>query len=393
MITAQLLDVGTCVLKNPATYPPVPGMDRAYFNESDFEEDNVAPRQEAINNLILATDDFELRPWPEKLSNRAWVDNTPRYETDGLSGLQLNLHRFDRLTGETPFVPAGEWYFDLDDRQQTDREKARVVRELTWREVQDRAENPAEWLRLDVINRAAGGTDLEDPLFANWQGLRGNEFRLELPDNVLFAPFDLTHEDRYRVLDEAGDRVDPDLSPHLLNLYNGGHYRIYLRPRKWRYVATCVAHYWYISGFEYFRAQEIFTRAHTHRPPYYPIRHNLIQTTKTADLPDYFGNYHSYDTGINWQWEHSRSAAALSREIIDGQYWTKLVVKIFGGNSAPWVTVSTRPPDFGDIVLGIGRIDSSGRESIYWIQQVVDLVTVYPWEVLGSYLVPWYVTI
>lgn len=392
MITAQLLDVGTIPLLNPATYDPVPGMDRAYFNEEDFEEDNVDPRPAEINELILGTDEFELRPWPEKLSNRCWIDNSPRYVSDGLDGLQLNLHRYDRLSGETPFTPAGEWILDLDAHQQIDREPARVVRELTWREVQERAANPAEWLRLDLINRATSGTALEDPLFARWQGLRGNEFRLELPDNVLFAPFDLTHEDRYRVLDDDGLPLDSDLSPHVLNLYNGGHYRIYLRPRKWRYVATCVVHYWYISAFEYFRAQEIFTRAHTHRPPFYPHRHNLIQTTKTADLPDYFGTYHSYDTGINWQWEHSRSAAALSREIIEGQYWTKLVVKLFGGNEAPWVTVSSRPPDRNDIVLGIGRIDSSGRESKYWIQQTQDLTSIYPWEVLGSYLVPWYVT-
>jgi len=392
MITAHLLDVGTIPLINPASWDPVPGMDRAYYNEEDFEEDNTNPRPNEINDLILGTDEIELQPWPAKFSNRCWIDNTSRYETDGLSGLQLNLHRFDRLTEETPFVPAGEWDLDLGEPQQTDRELGRIVRELTWTEVQERAENPAEWLRLDLINRATAGTALKDPLFANWEGLRGNEFRLELPDNILFAPFDLTEEDRYRVLDENGDRVDPDLSPHLLNLYNGGNYRIYLRPRKWRYVATLVAHYWYISGFEYFRAQEIFTRAHTHRPPFYPIRHNLIQTTKTADLPDYFGNKHSWDTGINWQWEHSRSAAALSREVIEGQYWTKLVVKIFGGNAPPWVTISTRPPDPGDIVLGIGRIDSSGRESRYWIQQTQDLTSFYPWEVLGSYLVPWYVT-
>ena len=392
MITAQLLDVGTIAKKNPATYSPVPGMDRVYYNEEDFEEDGVDPRPEEINNLILGTDEITIEPWPEEFSNRAWIDETTRYESDGLDGLQLNLHRFDRLSEETPFVPAGEWILDTESRQQTEREAGRVVRELTWKEVQDRADNPAEWLRLDLINRSPSGTDIDEPLFANWRGIRGNEFRLELPDNVLFAPFDLTHPERYRVLDEAGDRVDPDLSPHLMNLYNGGHYRIYLRPRKWRYVATLVAHYWYISGFEYFRAQEIFTRAHTHRPPYYPIRHNLIQTTKTADLPDYFGNKHSYDTGINWQWEHSRSAAALSREVIEGQYWTKLVVKIFGGNSPPWVSVSSRPADPGDIVLGIGRIDTSGRESRYWIQQTADLTSIYPWEVLGSYLVPWYVT-
>ena len=392
MITAQLFDVGTIAKLNPATHDPVPGMDRVYYNEEDFEEDNVDPRQEAINNLILGTEDVTIEPWPEDFSNRVWIDETTRYESDGLDGLQLNLHRFDRLTEETPFVPAGEWKLDTESRQQTDRELARVVRELTWEEVQDRAANPTEWLRLPLINRSTAGTDIEDSLVAHWRGIRGNEFRLELPDNVLFAPFDLTHEDRYRVLYDDGTRVPADVSSHYLNLHNGGRYRLYLRPRKWRYVATLVAHYWYISAFEYFRAQEIFTRAHTHRPPYYPIRHDLIQTTQTADLPDYFGNLHSYDTGINWQWEHSRSAAALSREVIEGQYWTKLVVKIFGGNSPPWVTVSSRPADAGDIVLGIGRIDSSGRESRHWIQQTKDLTSIYPWEVLGSYLVPWYVT-
>lgn len=391
MITAQLLDAGTYPLKNSVLFETVPGMDSVYFNESDFEEDNTDPRPREINELILATEDLELKPWPKRISNRCWIDNTPRHVSDGLDGLRLNLHRFDRLTGETPLVPAGEWILDLDARQQLDTEAGRVVRELTWKEVQDRAEAPAEWLRLDVINRA-GHTKLTDPLFANWRGLRGNEFRLELPDNVLFAPFDLTNADDYQVVGDDGEPINSELSPHFMNLYNGGNYRLYLRPRKWRYVATVIAHYWYISAFEYFRAQEVFTRAHTHRPPFYPNRHNLIQTTKTADVPDYFGTKHSTDDGIAWQWEHTRSAGTIAREMIDGQYWTKLIVKIFGGNEMPVVVVSSRPPDPGDIVLGIGRIDSSGRETRYWIQQTADLIAAYPWEVLGSYIFPWYVT-
>jgi hypothetical protein len=393
MINAHLLDAGTYPRKNPATYPSVPGMDRVYYNEGDFEEDNADPRPEEINELIRDVQDFELEPWPEEFSGKCYIDNTRRYQSDGLDGLQLNLHRYHRLTDETNLVPAGEWTLDLDATQELDRAAGRVVRELTWREVQDRADDPTQYLRLDFINQDLAGTNLKDPLFARWRSLRGKEYRLELPDNVLFAPFDLTHAERYRVLHDDGTRVDPELSDDLLNMYNGGRYRLYLRPRKWRYVATVVAHYWYISAFEYFRAQEIFTRAHTQRPPFFPYRHDLIHTTQTADIPDYWGIYHSYDVGISWQWEHSRSAAALSREIIEGQYFTKLVVKLFGGNEYPVVVISTRPADPDDIVLGIGRIDSSGRESRYWIQQTAELSSVYPWEVIGSYIVPWTVTV
>lgn len=392
MIVAQLFDAGTIPRKNPATFPSVPGMDSVYYNESDFEEDGVDPRPHEINELVRTVNDFDLAPWPEKMSGKCYLDNTSRYQSDGLDGLQLTLHKFDRLTGESPIASAGEWRLDLSDDQQLDREAGRVVRELRWREVQERAETPAEWLRLDLINENLTGTNLKDPLFANWIGLRGKEFQLELPDNILFAPFDLSHPERYRVLDDDGNQVESELSPHLLNLYNGGRYRIYLRPRKWRYVAVVIVHYAHISPFEYFIAEETFTRAHTHRPPFYPYRHDIIETSKYAIIPDYWGIYHSLDIGVNWQWEHSRSAHALAREIMEGQLFGKLYSKIFAGNEYPVVTITTREPDPDDIVLGIGRIDSSGREDRFWIQQTANLYSVYPWTVIGSFIVPWSVT-
>lgn len=392
-IHAEIFDAGTRPRLNSPLYPTVPGMDTVYYSECDFEEDNVSPRPDEINEAIRTVEDFELRPWPEKFSGKCYIDRTERYASDAaLTGLGLNLHRYERLRDESHYLAAGEWTLDLDADGTLDRTDGRVVRALTWEEVQDRATNPQDWLRLDFINDDLAGTDLKNQLWVRFQSIRGKEYRLEIPNNVLFAPIDLTHPERYRVLDDDGNRVENELSPHLLNLYNRGRYRLYLRPRKWRYVATVIAHYMYVSAFEMFIAQEIFTRAHTDRPPFYPYRHDLIHTTQEANLPDYYGNLHSYDVGISWNWEHSRAAAALSREIIEGQWWTKLVVKIFVGNEAPVVVVSSRPPDAGDIVLGIGRIDSSGRESRHWIQQTTDLTSVYPWEVLGSYIVPWYVT-
>lgn len=393
MISAELIDAGTYPLKNPATFPSVPGMDSMYYNELDMEEDNTNPRPHEINEGIRDAGEFDLRPWPVPFQNQCWIDNSPRYQFDGLDGFQLLLHRYDRTTGETPIVPAGETTLDLDAAKQVDNESAaRLVRKLTWEETQARETNPTEWIRLDLINRASAGTDLRNPLFANWRGLAGTEFRVCVPDNVLFAPFDLSHSERYDVLDDDGDKLPDDQVEHRITLHAGGRYRLYFRPRKWRYVAFVVAHYIHATAFEYFVAQEFFTRAHTHRPPFYPIRHDLIRTTKTQSLPDYFGNYHSYDEGINWQWEHSRSAAALAHEIIDGQYWTKLVVKIFAGNEAPIVTISNRPADAGDIVFGIGRVDNyTGRETRTWIAQREDLTHLYPWTVLGSYFVPWYI--
>jgi hypothetical protein len=395
MISAQLLDAGTTAKVNPATYPVTPGMDSIYYNEDDFEEDGVDPRPTAINVLLKDVGEFELKPWPEPFLKNCWIDTTKRYELDGIDGFRLNLHRFDRTTEATPIVPAGEAALELDVEKELGGAPARFTRELTWQEVQARAADPTQWLRLDVINRNQAATDLEDPISAQWAGLRGTEFRLELPNQSLFAPFDLTHPERYRVELDDGTRLPEEEAAHRMTLHAGGRYRLYLRPRKWRFVATVIASYAYISGFEYFVAQETFTRAHTHRPPFFPIRHDLIHTTKTADVPNYFGDLRSVDAGISWQWEHSRSAAAMAHEMIDGQYWTKLVVKIFAGNSDPDVTISSRPPDKGDIVLGIGRIDNySGRESRSWIVQDKDLTHLYPWEVLGQYLVPgWYVEI
>lgn len=394
MISAKILDAGTSPIKNPVLLGPFPpGMDGLVYREIDFEEDNVDPRPAEINDAMRAVEDVSIRPWPEELPGQSWIDKTRRYETDGDDGFRLNLYRHDRTSGTYAPVPAGEITLELNEPRETNEQAARITRELTWEEIQNRATTPADWLRLNVENRKSTGTDLENPLSIQWRGLRGTEYRLEMPDQSLFAPFDFRYPERYQGMTDDGVLLDPNETAGRLSLFAGGRYRLYFRPRKWRYVATVIAHYLLISAFELVPFSEVFTRANTQRPPFYPIRHDLIHTSKIKTIPNFYGDLRSWDAGINWQWEHTRSAAAIAHEIIDSQYWTKLLVKLFVGNEDADVTITRYPPDPDDIVFGIGRIDTAtGRESRTWIVQRAELVDQYPRIVLGQYLVPFAVT-
>ena len=386
MISAKILDAGTTPVIDPLD--TTPGMTAFYWNEADFETDFMADRQEEINAIVRDAGPLEVEPWPVPLTRHAPIDDTERYEATGDEGLILELYRVDHLRDETPPAPAGEVRLDLDSEPATDPNASRITREKTWREIQAGAENPTEWLRLDSKN-VTGGTRLKDPVSVQFRGLVGQEFRLVVPDQMIFAPFDLRYPERYYVRDDDGRRLDDERGLHEMSLQNGGDYTLYLRPRRWRYVATVIAHYLLISPFEVVPMDEFFIRAHFHRPPYYPYRHNIIESSANPTVPNYYGDLRSYDEGVNWQWEHSRAAGYLAQEIIDAQFYTLCLVKIFIGNEDADVTISQYPPEANDVVLGIGRRDrSTGREVRRWVCQKYDLTHVYPWTVISQNLVP-----
>ena len=387
MISAQIIDAGTVPVRDPLAN--VPGMDSFYWNEGDFETDNIDRRQEETNAIVRAAGDLAIAPWPSPLTNQAPIDKTERYEARGDEGFLLNLYRHDLLTGQNPPAPAGEARLDLDDAATVDPNDARLTREYTWREQQEKADDPTQWIRLDSKN-VTGGTRLKEPLAMAWRGLNGAEYLIEIPDQSLIAPVDLRFPERYYATTDDGIRLDQAEGERAMALQAGGRYRLYLRPRRWRYVATVIAHYLYISPFEVVPIDEFFIRAHTHRPPFYPYRHNLLETSQNPDVPNFYGDLRSYDEGVNWQWVHSRSANALSSEIINGQFYTLCLVKLFIGNEDPDVSITRYPPEAGDVVLGIGRIDqASGREVRTWIVQNQDLTHVYPWTLISENLVPW----
>lgn len=386
MITAKLIDAGTQAVIDPLNSKP--GMTAFYWNEADFETDNLDDRQNPINGYMTDAGELEVEPWPTPLTRQAPVDNTDRYEAPGDEGLRMELYGVDQLVEDTHPAPAGDVRLDLADFPQTDPNDGRLTRENTWLEIQAAAEEPTEYLRLDSKN-FTGGTRLKDPVALQWKALAGQEFRLVVPDQSLFSPLDLRYPERYYVRDDDGRRLSDEESRHLMSLQNHGDYLIYLRPRKWRYVATVIAHYLFISPFELVPHDEIFIRAHTHRPPYYPYRHDILTTSQNPTLPNYYGDLRSQDTGVDYQWVHSRSAGTLAQEIIDSQYWTLCLVKLFLRNEDADVTISRRPPDTNDIVLGIGHRDTfTGREVRRWIVQKYDLTHLYPWTVISQNLVP-----
>lgn len=381
MIYGQAYDAGTILTRDRVADRP--GMEAIYYREADLEENIGESKTANINAAMKDADRLELRPWPASFPRHAWVDWTPRYEAEGDTGLRLELHTLDALGNDTHPAPAGAAAFTQAPRELLDPSSGRICRALSWREVQTR--HGSEWLRLDTKNET-GGTRLKEPIALNFSRLRGAGFRLVLPDNSLFSPFDLRYPERYIVTNDAGQVVTGE---HWLNLSPRGLYRFYLRPRRWRYVAIVIAHYWIVSGFESFPADEVFTRSHFDRPPFYPYRHDV----NTSRLLDYYQNFYgeprAYDAGIDWQWNHSRNAAALRHEIIEGQIYTLCWAKIFTGNEDADVTLWRYPPRAGDVVLGIGRVDAStGSESRLWIHQRDDGTAQYPMTLVGQFYVP-----
>jgi hypothetical protein len=381
MIYARPYDAGTVVTHDDANEPP--GMDRVYWREADLEENIGENKAEQINRAMMDPEPVELRPWPELFPAHAWIDWTDRYQADGDEGLRLEVHSVDSLGGRAHPTPAGVARFTTDPQPLVEPTEERIQRAATWQEVQG-LYGP-DWLRLDTKNET-GGTRLKAPLALNFGRLRGTGFRLVLPDNSLFAPFDLTHPERYHVTDEDGRHLAGD---HWLDLAPRGHYNLYFRPRRWRYVAVVIAHYWIVSGFESFPADEVFTRSHYDRPPFYPYRHNYPQSAASTSYQNYFGFPRSYDQGITEQWNMSRNAGALRLEIMEGQIYTLCWAKIFIGNEDADVALYRIAPRAADVVLGIGRVDpATGSESRVWVHQLEDAAAWYPDKLLGQYLVP-----
>ena len=382
---ATLYDAGTIATRVP--YRDVPGMDELYYREGDLEE-NIGENKSAVISAIMRdADRIDLEPWPAPFPNHAWVDFTSRYEADGNTGLRLELYSVDSLAGNSHPAPAGEARFTRTPQSLLDPGSGRIQRTLEWREVQERG--GPDWRRLDTKNEA-GGTRLKAPLALNFGRLRGPGFRLALPDNSLFTPFDFRYPERYIVTDDAGQVLTGD---HWLDLARRGHYRLYLRPRRWRYIAVVLVHYWHVSLFESFVAQEYFIRSHYDRPPFYEYRHDINTTAGIGGLYNYFGEPRSYDNGIDHQWNHSRNAAALRSEIIEGQIWSMCYAKIFAGNEPADMSVYRIAPRKGDTILGIGRVDQvTGSEERIWVHQAVEGSEWYPDTILGQFLIPFFVT-
>jgi hypothetical protein len=102
---------------------------------------------------------------------------------------------------------------------------------------------------------------------------------------------------------------------------------------------------------------------------------------------EYRNVLYSLDNGIEWSFEHSRGAGELRRQMLDSQWHSLSEAYIYTGNDPATIVLWMWPPEPGDIVLGIGRVDyPSGREDLRWVMQKADLTAEFPRTVIGQYI-------
>jgi hypothetical protein len=383
-IHATLHDAGTILRKQ--RYHP--GADTAWWTDNRLFEDRIFDLGEKIPQQNAAMRDLagmDINPWPETFPAHVWVDWTNRYEWrggDGGDGLGLDLYQLDQIADKYPPLPGGTVRLDLDGSHITDPVHGRLVPSLTWREVRDRAPDPTEWYRLDTLNET-GGAGLQAPLGLVVDGAR-NPVVLAMPDQSLFTPFDLRDgSSRYRLVDQDGQQLpDAQLDAGALALNPRGHYRLWFRPRRWRYFAVVYAVYLYISFFEMFYVSTAVSYAWYDRPPTYPVRHNVL------------ANPSGGDGGINWQFEHSLAAAQIRRELFDNQWWTFSEAFVFHHIDHTELWAYRYWPLAGEYVVGIERVDdSTGRGTAVWAMTKANEQSRYPQELIYyDPEVPFYVT-
>jgi len=393
-IWAEMFDAGTTMIIDPLVN--VPGMDQGYFRELDMEYTWPAERQALINEELIDTPfNGTYRPWPGQFPWRMWVDYTDKYA--GVSGgLKSTFYHWDQYLSDFEPVPSDLAQIEktADYEPNVERRYERMTRQPDSEEIAatfDEPEASTEYLRLPVYNEPGGkhgaNCNLLDPLILEHHGHVGYEYKLVLDYNPLFAPVDMRHPEWYDIVRPDGSTLDQVGKQHVLSLLDNGAYRIYMRPANWRWVASVSARYIYISWFEAFYTQQIFTHAWFNRPPIYPVRHDLIHTSKVLDF-EYQGSYYSTDAGVEYGFNSSRGAGWLRYQIIDAQWWTLSEAYIFVNNEPAKLVLWLWPPEEGDIVLGLGEIDrATGSQQTFWLRQNRDLTDVYPRTVLGLYII------
>ena len=392
VIRAELYDTGTRLIK--ASHLNKPGMEQAYFREIDMEYDWPQERTTEIQRAILGTEKrVDLAPWPERFPGVMWVDYNAKYRGD-FGGLQLGMYNLDLFSYEWDPVPKNTSQILPGEEYSPDENRA-DARMGDLHDVDGVAASqpePTEWLRLPLLNETGSTTDLQTPATLIQECHTGGAFALDCNYSPLFMPFDTREPDLYTMIDDDGNPVSEEDKIAHMALSEGAFYRLYLMPAKWRWGATVVAHYTMITWFNVFPTSEIFTKAWFNRPPIYPIRHNVMYT-KDQPMFEYNWVPHSYDTGVNSGFDRSRGSATLRFWIIDAQWWTLSSAYIFTGNDDCSLVIWQHPPDPGDIVLGIGRVDyPGGQEERLWLVQKEDVSTRWPNTVVGIFLVPFRVS-
>ena len=396
MIWAEMFDAGTTLVIDPLA--DVPGMDSAYFRSLDMEYQFPTQRQDDINQLIVDTP-FSgfLRPWPDGFPWRMWMDYTDRHRGD-YGGPKFTFYHWDDFSGNYDPVPAAtSQVINASLYDPTQRDDLRTTDWLTSAEIvaAEGSPDPTTWLRLPLRNEPGGRDghrcDLLNPVVINQFAQGGPHYKVQGDYNPIYAPFDLRHPEWYDPVDSQGNPMDLGLhgfdKNQLMSVLNNSTTKLYVRPANWRWVPTVKAYYYYVSWFEFFLTFQMFTTAWFDRPPIYPHRHDLIHTTRTADL-EWDHTFWSTDAGIDDGFNRSRGAQFLRSQIIDAQWWTYSEAFVFARNDPAKLYLWLWPPEAGDIVLGIGTTDHiTGAEQTVWFKQNRDLTDEFPRMIIGAYLV------
>jgi hypothetical protein len=385
VIYLELRDAGT---KPVPQYDQVPGLDWLRWIEVDYEEDIRTNLLNEENVAMRAWKPYlDIRQWPAKVPRHAPADYTMRYD-----GFNFRLHHYVDYAGDYAEVPGHRSYID-STFMPLDRDHENMSCEASRQDVQDLEglftfdKRP---IRLPYDNEVFG-TRLKDPLVAFHIGQVGPSYVLELPDNDLFEPFDLTHPERYYVVDEDGEVIENG-ADWLLTANN--EFRVlYMRPRRWRWIVTVLAHYEYADWWGSSPSDEMFISAFFNRPPFYPIRHNIGVTAKMAsydEFTNWIGEPRSYDEGLSSSWDLSWHSQDLREQILDQQWWSMCEAYIFIGNEPPDCSIIAHPPRVGEVVAGFGIVDNlSGHEETVWVVQATDASQVYPQRTIGQFLFFW----
>lgn len=393
MIRAQLFDCGTKFVYDSRV--SVPGMDFGYYRELDFEHDWPGERAEEIQRAVVGVDHpITYKPWPRPFPGYLWIDWVPNYY--GVpGGPQVDLLHKDYYTGDYSPVPIqkAQIYDEQNVKANLETKYARTSDLLTQEEVREAVEDPISepWLRLPLRN------EIEQPQLGNrvvmmQDGHEGQGFAVKTNYGDCFQIVDMSHPEWYKFIDQNGETMERDKGRELCLLRKGGNYNLYLAPAKWRMVCNVIGHYWYISYTESYGVPLGFTKAFYTRPAVYTQRHNVIKT-KHEDVVNWLGTDYSYDIGVEDGFKRSRGSLNLAFQIIDAQWWTLSEAFIFLFNDPVLMALWGHPPDPGDIVLGVGRVDEYGQEEqITWVVQEEDISSKYPRYVIGLFIVPWTVT-
>lgn len=362
----------------------VPGEDRLTYVEADFEYDVFTMWLRSLMNKAMQECDppLDVAPWPDELPAQAPLDMTQRYQ-----GLQFTLNQYDQTRDVwNALVPGGIARYDetpeRDDRDHENMSRCRNPQEMQ----DDPSLDRTKWIRLPFVNEQFA-TVMKEEAWWRWEGLQNGLFTVTLPDNDYFEPFDLTHPERYRVVDDDG--IPAENPDDFLYFADGARMTFILRPRRWRWIVTVIAHYCYYSGFEEVPNDEVFLTAYFQRPPFYPSRQELVITALPESYwaMNYYGEPRSVDNGLSDSWRLTWHQEQIRQQIMSQQWFSLCIVYVYESAEDPDCAIVAYPPAVDDIVLGIVRTDNvTGRESRVWVMQKADVSDVYPQRTIGQFI-------